>query len=168
MSFIFSYNFIWLLSFLYFLFKRLLFGIYFLVRRLKSATQRRGCRRCRFDPWVSKIPDPLEEHGSPLQYIFARELWIKNPGRLQSIVSQESNTAEMTACKTVLIVTNFPSFSLPRNIFTKPSFLKHIFSKYTVYFFVGRYLLFVSSSGRHWFVWSFLDETSCRPYLISR
>ena len=107
--------------------------------------------------WSLSKEDPLEESMTVHSSMLAQRItWTKNPGRLQSIVSQRvRHSWNDLACKMVLIVTNFPSFSLPRNIFTKPSFLKHIFFQIHWIFFVGRYLLFVfKDSGRHWFVWS--------------
>ena len=107
--------------------------------------------------WSLSEEDPLEESTTIHSSMLAQRIaWKKNPGRLQSIVSQRvRHTWNDLACKTVLIVMNFPSFSLSRNIFTKPSFLKHIFFQIHCIFFVGRYLLFVfKDAGRHWFVWS--------------
>ena len=121
--------------------------------------------------WSLSKEDPLEESMAVHSSMLAQRItWIKNPGRLQSIVSQRVRYSwNDLACKTVLIVTNFPSFSLPRNIFTKPSFLKHIFSKYTVYFLLaGICCLFSRIQADTDLSGPFLDETSCRPYLISR
>ena len=50
----------------------------------EPACQCRRHKRCRFDPWVGKIP--WRRHGSPLQYSCLK-LWTEEPGGLQSIGS---------------------------------------------------------------------------------
>ena len=60
------------------------------------ACQCRRLRRCRFDPWVGKIPG--EGHSSSLQYSYL-ESHTEEPGVLQSIGSQKHNfVAEHNAC----------------------------------------------------------------------
>ena len=50
-------------------------------------------RRCEFHPWVEKIP--LEKEMATLSSILACEIpWTEEPGGLQSMGSQESDTTE--------------------------------------------------------------------------
>ena len=52
----------------------------------ESACQCRRPKKCRFDPWVRKIP--WRGSGNPLQYSCLRMLWTEESGRLQSVGSQ--------------------------------------------------------------------------------
>ena len=55
----------------------------------------RDIKRHRFNPWVGKIP--LEEGLATHTNILALRIsWTKEPGKLWSIGSQESDTTEVT------------------------------------------------------------------------
>ena len=52
----------------------------------EPACQCRRLKRCRFHPWVRKIPG--EGHGNPSGILAWRILWVEEPGGLQAIGSQ--------------------------------------------------------------------------------
>ena len=56
-----------------------------LPHQLSGKTSTYQCRRCRFNPWVRKM-------GNPLQYSCLENPWTEEPGGLQSIGSQKSLT----------------------------------------------------------------------------
>jgi len=62
--------------------KRLSTHAYIAIWGLSSAKeppcQYRRCKRCRFNPWVRKIP--WRGHGNPLQYSCLRIPWTEEPG----------------------------------------------------------------------------------------
>ena len=55
-------------------------------KKKKPACQCRRCKRCRFDPWVGKIP--WRRGRLPTQYSCLENEWTQEPGRLQFIGSQ--------------------------------------------------------------------------------
>ena len=48
------------------------------------------CRRCRFNPWVGKVPS--RRNDNPLQYSCLEIPWTKEPGRLHSMGPRKSCT----------------------------------------------------------------------------
>ena len=52
----------------------------------ESACRCRRYKRCRLDPWSERSPG--EGNDNPLQYSCLENLWIEEPGRLQSMGSQ--------------------------------------------------------------------------------
>ena len=73
------------------------------------------CGRLRFDPWVGKMGRaPGEGKGYPLQYSgnTGKSPWTEEPGRLQSIGSQELDTTEWLSTHQLLGTRTAPD-SLP-------------------------------------------------------
>ena len=68
-----------------------------------------SCRRCRFDPWVRKIP--WRRKWQPTLVFFLKKPWTEEPGRLQSMGSQEVKWSEVT--QSCLTLCNTMDSSLP-------------------------------------------------------
>ena len=60
-----------------------------------SACQCRRCNKCRFSPWVGKIP--LEQEMAAHSSILAWKIpWTEDPGRLQFMGSQSDTTEQLS------------------------------------------------------------------------
>jgi len=65
-----------------------------LVLVVKNSSANAGGLRCRFNPWVGKIP--WRRHSNALQYSCLENPWTEEPGGLQSTGSQRVRHEEAT------------------------------------------------------------------------
>ena len=119
-------------------------GLTWWLRGKESACQGRRCWRCRFNPWVRKIPGV--ENGSPLQY----PCLDRRAGRLRSMGSQRVSHDSATEREHECPVASHPSWGALSSNFhhTTEGWSKNI-SKHT------KPLPLNSRCGHHWDVFSY-------------